>query len=182
MGRRHESALGSRRSPNFLGVRSAFVLLRPTFLVTASTPSSSSSSSRRCHRLPRYPSLPSDVKRRAREAGYTARLAPSFCDLAPGVSRGWVAAFNLPRGRCLGPSRSALNASLADSVRAGIAPEDDEDEQGEDDDEEMDRSDMEDESGEGEGAEDWVDEDGDLGPEDGEADEEEVFDDHYAPF
>ena len=39
---------------------------------------------RRCHRLPRYPSLPSDVKRRAREAGYTARLAPSFCDLARG--------------------------------------------------------------------------------------------------
>ena len=77
---------------------------------------------------------------------------------------------------------TALNASLADSVRAGIAPEDDEDEQGEDDDEEMDRSDMEDESGEVEGAEDWVDEDGDLGPEDGEADEEEVFDDHYAPF
>ena len=78
---------------------------------------------------------------------------------------------------------AALNASLADSVRAGIAPEDDEDEQGEDDDEEMDRSDMEDEpSGEVEGAEDWVDEDGDLGPEDGEADEEEVFDDHYAPF
>ena len=75
-----------------------------------------------------------------------------------------------------------LNASLADSVRAGIAPEDDEDEQGEDDDEEMDRSDMEDESGEVEGAEDWVDEDGDLGPEDGEADEEEVFNDHYVPF
>ena len=76
------SALGSRQSPNFLGVRSVFVLPRPTFLFAASTPSSSSS--RRCHRLPRYPSLPSDVKRRAREAGYTARLAPSFCDLARG--------------------------------------------------------------------------------------------------
>ena len=109
VGRRRESALGSRRSPNFLGVRSVFVLPRPTFLFAASTPSSSSS--RRCHRLPRYPSLPSDVKRRAREAGYTARLAPSFCDLAPGVSRGWVAAFNLPRSRCLGPSRSLLSHS-----------------------------------------------------------------------
>ena len=61
-----------------------------------------------CYRLPRYPSLLSDVKRRVREAGHTARLAPSFCDLAPGVSRGWVAAFNLPRGRSLGPSRSLL--------------------------------------------------------------------------
>lgn len=77
---------------------------------------------------------------------------------------------------------AALNASLAESVRAGVALEDDEDQQDEEDDEETYRSDMEDESGEVEDAEDWVDEDGDLGPEDGEADEEEVFDDHYAPF
>ena len=77
---------------------------------------------------------------------------------------------------------AALNASLANSVQAGIALEDDEDEQGKDDNEEMDRSDMEDELGEVEGTEDWVNEDSDLGPEDGEADEEEVFDDHYAPF
>ena len=77
---------------------------------------------------------------------------------------------------------AALNASLAKSVRAGVASEDDEDEQDEEDDEEMYRLDMEDESGEVEDAEDWVDEDSDLGPEDGEADKEEVFDDHYAPF
>lgn len=77
---------------------------------------------------------------------------------------------------------AALNTSLADSVRAGVASEDDEDEQGEEDDEEVDPSDMEEEPGEVEDAEDWVDEDGDLGPEDGEPDEEEVFDDHYAPF
>lgn len=37
---------------------------------------------------------------------------------------------------------AALNTSLADSVRAGVASEDDEDEQGEEDDEEVDPSDM----------------------------------------
>ena len=102
------STLGSRQSPNFLGIHSAFVLPRPTFLVTASTPSSSSSHC--CHRLPCYPSLPSDIKRHVRKASYTARLAPSFCNLALGVSHGWVAAFNLPHG-CLGPSRLLLTHS-----------------------------------------------------------------------
>ena len=63
-----------------------------------------------------FSSPASDVKRRAREAGFTARLAPSFCDLTPGVSRGWVADLSLLRRRSLGPSRptsTAVYTSLA---------------------------------------------------------------------
>ena len=52
-------------------------------------------------------------------------------------------------------------------------------EQGKEDDKEMDCSDMEEESGEVTDTKDWVDENGYLGPEDGEADEEEVVDNHY---
>ena len=39
-------------------------------------------------------SPPLVLKRRARDAGFTARLAPSCSGLAPGVSRGWVRDFN----------------------------------------------------------------------------------------
>ena len=39
-----------------------------------------------------------------------------------------------------------------------------------------------DEEQEAEDAEEWVDEDGDLGPKDGEAKEDDGYDDHYAPF
>lgn len=83
---------------------------------------------------------------------------------------------------------AALNVSLADRVQAGDALEDQDDGGDEDGglDEEFDdeyRSDLDEDSGEAAGGEGWVDdEDGDLGPEDGEAVEDDGYDEHYAPF
>ena len=44
------------------------------------------------------------------------------------------------------------------------------------------RSDTDEEMDEPEDVEDWVDEDGDLGPEDGEVNEDDGYDDRYAPL
>ena len=82
------------------------------------------------------------------------------------------------------PESTTLNISLADVVRESDAPGDDEHDN--DDYEELDdqvRSDEEpEEELDAEDAEEWVDEDGDLGPEDGEAEEDDGYDDLYAPF
>ena len=82
------------------------------------------------------------------------------------------------------PESTTFNISLVDSVRESDAPGNAEDDHA--DSEELDeeaRSDEEqDEEQEAEDAEEWVDEDGDLGPEDGEAEEDDGYDDHYAPF
>ena len=82
------------------------------------------------------------------------------------------------------PESTTLNVSLVDTVRESDAPSNAKDDHA--DSEELDeeaRSDEEqDEEQEAEDAEEWVDEDGDLGPEDGEAEEDDGYDDHYAPF
>ena len=58
-------------------------LLAPPRPPRSSSPSSSSSSSSWL------------LKRHEGQAGCKARLAPSYCDSAPGVPRGWVAGFDL---------------------------------------------------------------------------------------
>ena len=77
---------------------------------------------------------------------------------------------------------AALNVSLADSVRAGAPGDGASDDEDEEDFVNEGRSDTDEEMDEPEDVEDWVDEDGDLGPEDGEVNEDDGYDDRYAPL
>ena len=82
------------------------------------------------------------------------------------------------------PESTTQNISLADIVREGEAPGDDDHDNDEDEvlDDQARSDDEPEEELDVEEAEEWVDEDGDLGPEDGEAEEDDGYDDLYAPF
>ena len=80
------------------------------------------------------------------------------------------------------PESTTLNVSLVDSVRESEAPGNAEDANYEELDKEGRSDEEQDEEQEAEDTEEWVNEDGSLGPEDGKAEEDNGYNDHYAPF